>query len=522
MRAAAALLALALAPGAPLPAQGGWIPPQPPCDVPPANSKINNAITALTSAVEKPESRDAQLAQAKRLLTDAIVQDKQSANPAAWYYLGRLAVTTGDVAGADSALARAPPPAPPSAAAIATPPHHPPAARGRRARARQPQAIARGGGAAREPGQRRLGVRVLSARGEDRWHGHRLRARQTRRPRERVAPGGAQGPGAPRGAAGAQAAGRSRLDATGDRERLHRAGPTPGLLAVAPGARDASRSRRPAAVHTRLDGVGPSGGPAARPARRRAGTDRRRLERARRRVRTGHRCARRLRRGLSRGAGGGDLARDPVRAEWPLGARRRCVRFVGGACARLRTRRAVRDGDAHGGAGHVPRRRARVDARARQEPVPARRPVRARSRLLPAARFDLALARGAALARARPAQSGVAQAGGRGMGFSPRARFDQGVRRPSRFRPGRRDLRAELRPRHRGRVGRSGRAEPQVHALRAVPPDRRVPRCLRPSRGDGLPRRALARSPPEPPVRAPGERQANCRLALPGLISHIS
>src|SRR5207248_74825 len=50
---------------------------------------------------------DQQLAQAKRLLTDAILQDKQDANPAAWYYLGRLAVITSDVAGADSALARA-------------------------------------------------------------------------------------------------------------------------------------------------------------------------------------------------------------------------------------------------------------------------------------------------------------------------------------------------------------------------------------------------------------------------------
>src|SRR6266700_3510392 len=107
MRAAAALLALALAPGALLAAQGGWTPPQPPCDLPPANSKINNAITALKTASEKPESRDQQLAQAKRLLSDAILQDKQDANPAAWYYLGRLAVIASDVAGADSALARA-------------------------------------------------------------------------------------------------------------------------------------------------------------------------------------------------------------------------------------------------------------------------------------------------------------------------------------------------------------------------------------------------------------------------------
>src|SRR5947208_5037573 len=107
MRAAPALLALALAPGGLLPAQGGWTPPQPPCELPPANSKINNAIAALRGAAEKPESRDQQLVQAKRLLTDAILQDKQDANPAAWYYLGRLAVTTSDVAGADSALARA-------------------------------------------------------------------------------------------------------------------------------------------------------------------------------------------------------------------------------------------------------------------------------------------------------------------------------------------------------------------------------------------------------------------------------
>jgi tetratricopeptide (TPR) repeat protein len=75
--------------------------------MPPANSKLSNAIAALRTAAEKPESRDQQLAQARRLLADAITQDKQGANPAAWYYLGRLAVTTGDVAGADTALARA-------------------------------------------------------------------------------------------------------------------------------------------------------------------------------------------------------------------------------------------------------------------------------------------------------------------------------------------------------------------------------------------------------------------------------
>src|SRR5437660_11204336 len=120
MRAAAALLALALVPAALLPAQGGWTPPQPPCDLPPANPKINNSITALKTASEKPESRDQQIAQAKRLLSDAVLQDKQDANPAAWYYLGRLAVITSDVAGADSALARAATLAPKCADDIAT------------------------------------------------------------------------------------------------------------------------------------------------------------------------------------------------------------------------------------------------------------------------------------------------------------------------------------------------------------------------------------------------------------------
>src|SRR5256884_1071523 len=120
MRAAAALLALAFAPGALLAAQGGWSPPRPPCDLPPANSKINNAITALNPAGEKPESRDQQLAQAKRLLSDAILEDTQGDTPAVWYYLGRLAVTTGDVAGADSALARAATLAPKCAEDIAT------------------------------------------------------------------------------------------------------------------------------------------------------------------------------------------------------------------------------------------------------------------------------------------------------------------------------------------------------------------------------------------------------------------
>src|SRR5690348_18148013 len=110
MRAVRYSTLLALAGGlsaVPLSAQGGWVPPQPPCELPPGPSKVNNGIQALRAAAEKPELHDQQLGQARKLLTDAIVQDNQSTNPAAWYYLGRYYVETGDASGADSALTRA-------------------------------------------------------------------------------------------------------------------------------------------------------------------------------------------------------------------------------------------------------------------------------------------------------------------------------------------------------------------------------------------------------------------------------
>jgi len=74
----------------------------------------------LRGAAEKPDQRDPQLAQAKKSLTDALVQDKQGANPAVWYYLGRYYVAVGDVAGADTALGRAATLAPKCAEDIAT------------------------------------------------------------------------------------------------------------------------------------------------------------------------------------------------------------------------------------------------------------------------------------------------------------------------------------------------------------------------------------------------------------------
>src|SRR5438046_153390 len=123
MRAVARVAVLTLATGlprVPLAAQAGWEPPRLPCEFVPANSNVDKGIQFLRGAAEKPDQRDPQLAQAKKSLTDALVQDKQGANPAVWYYLGRYYVAVGDVAGADTALGRAATLAPKCAEDIAT------------------------------------------------------------------------------------------------------------------------------------------------------------------------------------------------------------------------------------------------------------------------------------------------------------------------------------------------------------------------------------------------------------------
>jgi hypothetical protein len=91
----------------PLAGQGRWVAPQPPCDLPAGHFKVNGGLLYLKTAAEKPSQKDQQLAQAKKVLTEAIVQDHQDKNPAAWYYLGRYYFETGDAAGADTALAQA-------------------------------------------------------------------------------------------------------------------------------------------------------------------------------------------------------------------------------------------------------------------------------------------------------------------------------------------------------------------------------------------------------------------------------
>src|SRR5437773_2307477 len=123
MRAVARVALLTLATGlprVPLAAQAGWEPPRLPCELVPANPNVDKGIQFLRGAAEKPDQRDLQLAQAKKVLSEAIVQGNQGANPAAWYYLGRYYVAVGDVAGADTALGRAATLAPKCAEDVAT------------------------------------------------------------------------------------------------------------------------------------------------------------------------------------------------------------------------------------------------------------------------------------------------------------------------------------------------------------------------------------------------------------------
>src|SRR6266571_56621 len=81
--AACSALSLPAAPAS-LWGQGQWVPPQPPCDLPAGHFKVTGGVLYLKNAAEKPNQRDQQLAQARKVLTEAIAQDHQEKNPAAW------------------------------------------------------------------------------------------------------------------------------------------------------------------------------------------------------------------------------------------------------------------------------------------------------------------------------------------------------------------------------------------------------------------------------------------------------
>lgn len=74
------------------------------CKLDPGHYLVSSSGTYLKNALESPNNRDRLLHSGRSTAVDAITKSGQSGNPAAWYYLGRIDLMLGDLAGADSAL----------------------------------------------------------------------------------------------------------------------------------------------------------------------------------------------------------------------------------------------------------------------------------------------------------------------------------------------------------------------------------------------------------------------------------
>lgn len=81
----------------------------PTCSLKAGHFKVQSGATYLKTGIETevPENRVRALANGKKVLLEALEQNKQDKNPALWFYLGRIYLQQGDLAGADSALAKA-------------------------------------------------------------------------------------------------------------------------------------------------------------------------------------------------------------------------------------------------------------------------------------------------------------------------------------------------------------------------------------------------------------------------------
>ena len=79
------------------------------CSIKPNHFKVGSAAGYLKSAIETdvPESKARILGQGEKVLLEAIQQNGQDKNPAAWYYLGRIYLTQGRLLPADTALTKA-------------------------------------------------------------------------------------------------------------------------------------------------------------------------------------------------------------------------------------------------------------------------------------------------------------------------------------------------------------------------------------------------------------------------------
>jgi tetratricopeptide (TPR) repeat protein len=80
----------------------------PTCGLKAGHFKVQSGATYLKTGIETgvAENRVRALTSGKKVLLEALEQNKQEKNPALWYYLGRIYLQQGDIAGADSALTK--------------------------------------------------------------------------------------------------------------------------------------------------------------------------------------------------------------------------------------------------------------------------------------------------------------------------------------------------------------------------------------------------------------------------------
>lgn len=84
-----------------------YIPPE--CGLKAGHFKVSSGATYLKTGVETgvPANKARALSSGQKVLLEAIQQNDQEKNPAAWYYLGRIYLQQGDLTGADSAFTKA-------------------------------------------------------------------------------------------------------------------------------------------------------------------------------------------------------------------------------------------------------------------------------------------------------------------------------------------------------------------------------------------------------------------------------
>ena len=84
-----------------------YLPPT--CGLKAGHFKVSSGATYLKTGVETevPANKTRVLASGQKVLLEAIQQNGQEKNPAAWYYLGRVYLQQGDLVGADTAFTKA-------------------------------------------------------------------------------------------------------------------------------------------------------------------------------------------------------------------------------------------------------------------------------------------------------------------------------------------------------------------------------------------------------------------------------